>query len=262
MGCKAGVHRVAFHIMREMVQFHFIPHRMVEGLILPEGTASPAQKQVRLSRRGAFQPARNRRQRGLGPQQNMNVIRHDNPGSEFIEIPPGLAIEEGVGYGARDSRVKQPDGTESGFVHFAVPCEKGPSCGQAGAGASACHPLRNTHSGYGAGQTPRDKQKGPLGPVGMPVGQSSAVKHRQRVAGESACPTYSAWTGGKIAEMFTSPPGGRRKRLPHFTSPPRTQTPWPCRAPQSIGSIPKIAGSGESGSPGTRSRAISKTPAA
>src|SRR5580658_6441052 len=45
----------------------------------------------------------------------------------------------------------------------------------------------------------------------MPVGKPSAVEHDE-LAGESACPTYSAWTGGKSQENVETPgkPATRR----------------------------------------------------
>ena len=77
-------------------------------------------------------------------------------------MPPSLAIKEGVGYHARYSRISQPDGTNSGFVHFTVQCKEGPACRQRGAGAFACQPVRQPRWRDAAGQTPRDKE-GPLG---------------------------------------------------------------------------------------------------
>src|ERR1017187_776360 len=67
--CQTSAHRVVLHIAHDTVQFHFIPHAMVEGFILPEGLSRSAQDQVSLSRSGAFQPARDHRQGSLRPQQ-------------------------------------------------------------------------------------------------------------------------------------------------------------------------------------------------
>ena len=45
--------------MNQAVQFRFIPHTVVEGLILPEGLSRSPKDQVSLSRGGTLKPTRN-----------------------------------------------------------------------------------------------------------------------------------------------------------------------------------------------------------
>ena len=201
--CQSSAHRVVLYIASDTVQFDFIPHTMVEGFILPESLSRSAQDQVGLSRAGAFQPARDHRQGGRGPQQYMHMIGHDHPGSELIKVPSALAIQESIGYHARHSGIPQPNRSESSFVRFAVQGEEGPAGGQ----RRTSRRLRQSSPRDGTGQTPSNEQEGLFSDIGMPVGQLSAVEHNG-LAGESACPTYSAWTGGKSRKNVETPGAG------------------------------------------------------
>src|SRR5208283_1561878 len=118
----------------------------------------------------------------------MHVIGHYRPGSEPIKTPAALAIQEGIDHHPRDTDVPQPHRSESGLIHLAVQSNECPARRQSGAGASACQLLVWPSSREGASQTPRDKQEGLFGDIGMPVREPSAVKHSE-LAGGSACPT-------------------------------------------------------------------------
>jgi hypothetical protein len=177
--CQAGVNRIVLDIPCNPLQFRFIPHAMVEGFVLPESFAGSTQNQVGLPRRGAFQPARNHRQRRAGTQQYMNVIGHDHPRPGLVELPSTFDVQEDVGHHLRYASIPQPNGADSGLVHLPV---QGEECAAGG------ESMRQPALGHRAGQTPRQEQEGRLGDIGMPVGKSSAVEH-VRLVGESACPT-------------------------------------------------------------------------
>src|ERR1700680_957674 len=130
----------------------------------------------------------------------MNMVGHDHPGSEVIKMPSTLAVQESIGYHIRYSGILQPDRSESSFVHFTVQDKEG----SARRYRCARGRVRQPGPRDGARQTPGDKQKGRLREIGMPVGEPSAVEHNE-LAGESACPTYSAWTGGKSQENVETP---------------------------------------------------------
>ena len=129
---------------------------------------SPVRPRIRfgLSRGGVFQPACDRRQRGLGPHEYVHVIRHDHPGSELIKLPSDLAIQESISHHTRYSGILQPNRSKNSFVHFAVPGEEGP----AGGNRRASRQLRQSSRRDGIRQTPSDKQAGCLDDIGMPVG--------------------------------------------------------------------------------------------
>src|SRR5450759_2972521 len=134
----------------------------------------------------------------------MHVVGHDHPGSQLIEMSSALALQEGIGHHPRYSIILQPNRCESGFVHFAVQGEEGPAAGsRCGSGR-----LRQSSPRDGTGQAPSNKQEGCLSEIiGMPVGKLSAVEHNG-LAGESACPTYRAWTGGKSQKNVETPGPG------------------------------------------------------
>src|ERR1700678_3336867 len=133
----------------------------------------------------------------------MDLFGHDHPGSELIKMPSALAIPESIGHYTRYSSILQPNRSESSSVHFTVQDEGG----AARRYRRACGRLRQPGPGDGASQTPGDKQEARLREIGMPVGKPSAVEHDE-LAGESACPTYSAWTGGKSQENVETPGAG------------------------------------------------------
>jgi hypothetical protein len=81
-----SLRRLGFHIANDTLQPHFIPHAMVEGFILPEDQPRSAEDEVGVSCGGAFQPARNHGQGGLGPKQYRHVVGHDHPGSQWIDM--------------------------------------------------------------------------------------------------------------------------------------------------------------------------------
>ncbi len=117
-------------------------------------------------------------------------------------MPITVAMLEGVSYHMRYSRIPQPDRSGGSFIHLAVQGEKGPARRQSGAGASACQPLRPS-SWEGASQTPSNKQKRLFVDIGMPVREPPTIEHSE-LAGESACPTYSALASATIAKECCS----------------------------------------------------------
>src|SRR5271156_686530 len=133
----------------------------------------------------------------------MNMVGHDHPGSELIKMPSVLAIHQSIGYYTRYAGIAQPNRPESSFIHFTVQDEKSSARGW----SCARRRMQEPGSWDGAGQTPGDKQEGCLREIGMPVGKLSAVEHNE-LAGESACPTYSACTRQKSQENVETPVAG------------------------------------------------------
>src|SRR5271155_3427671 len=108
-----------------------------------------------------------------------------------------------TGRETRYSGIAQPNRPESSFIHFTVRDEKSSARGW----SCARRRMQQPGSWDGAGQTPGDKQEGCLREIGMPVGKLSAIEHNE-LAGESACPTYSACMREKSQENVETPGAG------------------------------------------------------
>ncbi len=197
---------IVFDIGDDTFQFRIVPNPMIERFRLPKGLSGSTQNQVGCARRGALQPARNYRQWLLWPQDDVNVIRHDDPGLELIEVSLPRAVLNCGGDRLRHTRVLQPDGSESCFVEFAVMEQKGASGGEWGGRWFGI-----LHAWYGAGQTPIHQEEALLFEVGEPVREFAAVEHAG-LAGESACPTNSARSSGYLQRKLRWGRGGRGLR--------------------------------------------------
>ena len=98
---------------------------MVEGFVLPEGLSGPLKNEVRLPCRSAFQPSHEGLHGNLRLQEHMDVIGHDHPGSQGIEISFLLTIPAGMLHHLRHANIFQPNGSERGFVCLPVDANEG-----------------------------------------------------------------------------------------------------------------------------------------
>jgi hypothetical protein len=77
--------RVAFNISNSPPQRPVISNAMVVRFILPERPARSPQEEIRGAGRGALDPSSDNGHRAGGLHHHMNVIRHDDPGQQFIQ---------------------------------------------------------------------------------------------------------------------------------------------------------------------------------
>jgi len=81
---------------------------MVKGFFIPQTIAFPAQDLIHGASGNSFQSMCDPSQRNIWFDQNVNVIRHDNVGVKFIEIPIAFTasncFDDDVGY----ARTLQP----------------------------------------------------------------------------------------------------------------------------------------------------------
>lgn len=184
-------------ITNKPLQLRFVAHDMIERFILPERLPCTTEHEIGTPRRGAFQPARDNGEELLGQQQQMHVVRHNDPGPKVVVISPSLAILKGFGHHSRDSRIAQPDRSEGGLVCFAVEGKEGLArrkrlAHSSGRKACMCRTRER------AGQAPCNEEKGSFPNIRKPVREFSAAEHR-RLAGESTCPSFSGHRKKKIS---------------------------------------------------------------
>jgi len=164
------------------IQFRLIPHLMIERFVLPEGLARTAQYLVGSPGRRALQPTCNYRQTHVRLKDYVNMIGHDYPGLQKIELPLRLAVQESAGNYVRDARLLQPDGAEGRLIGLAVHGDEGLPCGFGPSHAQRMIPWKGTS------QAPCNEEEGILTGIRNQVGKLAAVKHG-RLTGENACLT-------------------------------------------------------------------------
>lgn len=84
---------------------------MIERFVLPERQTRAAEDAIGDTRRSPLSPPHDGGHRCLGLQQQMNMIRHDNPGVPIIELLDLLSIMKRPQYHFGDTRISQPHGT-------------------------------------------------------------------------------------------------------------------------------------------------------
>lgn len=88
---------------------------MIERFLLPEGLPPSAEDLIREAGAGALDSSRDFPQRLEREDQNVHVVRHDNPGEEVAKLPLVSCHEESFDYGVGDFWISQPRRT--GEVH-------------------------------------------------------------------------------------------------------------------------------------------------
>jgi len=86
---------------------------MVERLVLPEGRPGTAQNLVGHAASPPFEPSQDGRHGGMRSEDRVDVIGHDHPCVELIELAHRLTIQKSVHHHTGDSRILQPSGTGS-----------------------------------------------------------------------------------------------------------------------------------------------------
>ncbi len=83
---------------------------MIVGLVLPERQARAFQELIRPKSGRTFQPTRDLVYRDLWQNQQMDVVGHDYPRSEFVEASLLFADDDCFGYQASNAGLVQPSG--------------------------------------------------------------------------------------------------------------------------------------------------------
>jgi hypothetical protein len=112
----------------------------------------------------------------------MNMIRHDDPRHEFVELSFLFSDADCVRHEARDARVLQPGGAFRGSIEDSVGFDEG---------SSGCLSSSNFAPFYE--RTPQAPGQEQVQAIWLNVRQSSAVVEHPEWAGETACPTLRGY---------------------------------------------------------------------
>src|SRR5581483_3918673 len=99
--------RVPLNVADGALKFAIRTYPAIERFILPE-RAFTLENCVREMRRVSLEPLRNLRYRHIGTDQQMDMVRHYHPRSEFVKTPITLASSDLIRNGARDTGIGQP----------------------------------------------------------------------------------------------------------------------------------------------------------
>ena len=117
---QAGAHWIPLNVVKNLVEFFLVTHPAVVRFALPEGFAASAQYPIGLAGAGALQSTHDFRRLLMRPQQQMNMVRHDDPGGEAEESPLFAAGEEGTFYYRSYLRIFQPDRAGRRPIHLSI----------------------------------------------------------------------------------------------------------------------------------------------
>lgn len=101
-------HWVLFDVPCNSAELGAIADPAVPRLVFPKRLASASENPVGLPSGRTFEPARDCGQGNQGCQQQMNVVRHENPGMQFIEAPASLTIQNLFRDYLRNLGIRQP----------------------------------------------------------------------------------------------------------------------------------------------------------
>ena len=124
---QSRTYRVTLNVSSSSINLTRMPQVVVKGLILPEWLTCPAQYQVGCAGRRSLQPPHQDGYRRLRENQQMNVVRHHHPGTKFVEVPPGVSVQDGVGDHFSNLGIAKPVWSQGVPIQRAVMSHEGMS---------------------------------------------------------------------------------------------------------------------------------------
>ncbi len=98
---KPGADGIILNISFNSSQFDVVPDPMIVRLSLPEAFAGTVEKLIGLTGGGAFQSAEHFGSRDFRPQQHVDMISHQDPGTQIV-MPEYNAAMEAVNHNLSD----------------------------------------------------------------------------------------------------------------------------------------------------------------
>lgn len=173
--------RIVFDIPNNPAKLIRTPNPAVKRLIAPKRLTRQSQNSIRRPSGRPLQPTSNRWQRHTRCNQQMNMIRHDDPGVKVIEEPFVFSPQNNFRDSGCDSRICQPLNSQP------IPIERPILRSESFARAQQNITRTSRHSSM---QSPVDKNRNPFP---MDMRQSSSVFEHQ--SGPGLLPQISVKTG-------------------------------------------------------------------
>ncbi len=193
---KPRLNGIPLNVTRYSAKLGGIPNPVIIGFVLPEAGSPSFQNLVGKPGAAFLHSTCDRRERRMRLDQDMHMIRHQNPGDQVIQLPDVLATIESLHNCFRQPNICKP--------HRSGRCPvQNPICRREslpGTSRPHKHPFRQTPV-----QSPRQKN---CGPIGVPVRQTTLIdlhtslqcaQLRNFSLGRSGtCPTF-LWDRGGYA---------------------------------------------------------------
>jgi len=90
---NTGFDRIVLDVSPDANQLGVVADPVIVGLSLPKGIAGSVKKLVRLTSGHAFQRAQHSGDRDFGPKQNMDMVGHENPGTQIVVAEFSAAMQ-------------------------------------------------------------------------------------------------------------------------------------------------------------------------
>jgi hypothetical protein len=100
-GAETCLYRVSCNVSGDSLFAGSVANPAVEMVSRPKALAPPIQQPIGLARAASLDRCDNRTQPGVGPQNNVKVIRHQNPGAEIVlsgSLPFEQDLHDGFGH--------------------------------------------------------------------------------------------------------------------------------------------------------------------
>ena len=194
-GSESGCHGVLFDVA-DGSELNPVTNPAIKGLFLPKGLAGKAEYLVGVAGRRPLQPAGYRTQRDFRGDQDVYVVRHDDPCVKSVKPSFIFSRFDCVCDEIGDSGVLRPTWSESCSVEFSILGDESVS----GPGIGSQN-IRASNGRQRSMQSPGQKIRRS---VRLKMGHSSSVfGHRGlKMTGGTACPTYQSAAGGGNSHAF------------------------------------------------------------
>lgn len=117
---KACRDRIPFDVSDNAIEFVSIPDAMIVRLPLPELPPGSPKNNICLPRRRAFDPSHHLWQRTQWLKYEVDMVRHDDPGSSFIQTVEALPVLECLRHDFRNPQICEPSRPSCSLVHHPV----------------------------------------------------------------------------------------------------------------------------------------------
>jgi hypothetical protein len=160
---KSRLDRFPFNVTGDSPEFGGIPNPVIVRFVLPEAGSPSFQNLIGNTSAAFLHSAGNRRQRGIRLNQNMHMVRHQNPGEQIVQLPDVLATIQSLYDCLCDTIIYEPHRSGRRPVQNPICSNKS----LAGSSRPHKHPSRQTSV-----QSPRQENRGPLR---LPVWQTALI---------------------------------------------------------------------------------------